>query len=225
MIANNTNDSERSAMQLLQDINSGIIDPKQLDKPSRQRCIELLIAEGYTYSQISQVLKISEKTISRDVKEIKARNELTPNIEFAKQFIGEVFQKAMNSHSFLIRLARSKDATNPEKIQAEFAAWRLLKELVERMQLLGYLPLRPQQVVGDVFHHMSAEEGGETLEEVKKMITEIGVVAKDTNTLTPELAKEIEDLGVRIEKAEIISDTKKIAEKQKEIQNKEEKDV
>jgi len=221
MSANNTNDPERSAMQLLQDINSGIIDPKQLDKPSRQRCVEVLWAEGYTYPQINQVLKISEKTIGRDMKEIKARNELTPNIDFAKQFIGEVFQKAMNSHSFLVRLARSKDATNPEKIQAEFAAWRLLKELVERMQSLGYLPLRPQQIVGDVFHHMSAEDGDETLEEVKTMVSEIELVAKDTNTFTPELAEEIKDLNCRIEKAEIVSDVKKIAEKQKETQDKE----
>ena len=221
MTTNNSDNSERSAVQLLQEINSGVLDAKTLDKLDRQRCIELLIAEGYTYPQIHQVLKISEKTIGRDMKEIKARNELTPNIEFAKQFIGEVFQKAMNSHSFLIRLARSKDATNPEKIQAEFAAWRLLKELVERMQLLGYLPLRPQQVVGDVFHHMSTDEGGETLEEVKKMITEIEVVAKDTNTFTPELAEDIKAIGIRIEKAEITSDVKKIIEKQKETQDKE----
>ena len=224
MSINNQDTTEDSALKLLQDINSGIIDPKQLDKPSRQRCIELLIAEGYTYPHINQVLKISEKTIGRDVKEIRARNELTPNIDFAKQFIGEIFQKAMNSHSFLIRLARSKDATNPEKIQAEFAAWRVLRELVERMQSLGYLPSRPQRVVGDISCHMQNEEGGESIEDIRKMISEIETVAKDTNTYTPELAEDIKAIGLRIEKAEIVSEVKKVVEKQKEAQTKEEKD-
>ncbi|MCX5638615.1 MAG: ECF-type sigma factor [Planctomycetota bacterium] len=122
MSTNNTNYGESSAMQLLQEINSGTTDPKLLDKQGRQQCIEFLVTEGYTSSQIAQVLKCSEKTVGRDLKDIRARNELTPNVEFAKQFIGELFQKAMNHHSFLLRLARAKDTSPTEKIQAEFAA-------------------------------------------------------------------------------------------------------
>jgi hypothetical protein len=43
----NTNDGEISATQLLQQINSGLTDPKLLDKRDRQLCVELLVAEGY----------------------------------------------------------------------------------------------------------------------------------------------------------------------------------
>ena len=53
MIPDKSNNSDISAVQLLQDINSGFTDPKLLDKSSRQRCIELLIAEGYKRAQIS----------------------------------------------------------------------------------------------------------------------------------------------------------------------------
>ena len=224
MVTNNNNDSEYSAVQLLQEINSGVLDANTLSKSSRQRCVELLIAEGYSYQHISQVLKISEKTVGRDMKEIKMRNELTPSIEFAKETIGDLFQQGLNHHAYLMRLARSKDATNSEKIQAEFSAWRVLRELVERMQSLGYLPSRPQRVVGDIFCHMPNEEGGESIEDIRKMIAEIETVAKDTNTYTPELAEEIKVIGLRIEKVEIVSEVKKVVEKQKEVQTKEEKD-
>ena len=224
MTTNNTSDPERSAVQLLQEINAGVLDANTLDKSSRQRCIELLIAEGYGYQHISQVLKISEKTVGRDMKEIRTRNELTPNIEFAKEAIGDLFRQGLNHHAYLMRLARLKDATNPEKIQAEFAAWRVLRELVERMQSLGYLPSRPQRVVGDIFCHMQNEEGGESIEDIRKMISEIETVARDTNTYTPELAEDIKAIGQRIEKAEIVSEVKKVVEKQKEVQNKEDKD-
>jgi DNA-binding CsgD family transcriptional regulator len=217
------NDKENSAVQLLQDINSGIVDARLLDKSNRQVCIELLVAEGYTISQIAQVLKRSEKTISRDLKDIQARNALAPNIEFAKQLIGDVFQKAMNHHSFLVRMARSKDASPAEKIQSEYAAWKILKELVEKLQTLGYLPLKPQEITGDLYHHITTEEGDESIVEVKKMLSEIEIVAKDTDTFTPELAEEINALSKRLEKAEVVSDTKRLMEKQKkQIEEKEE---
>ena len=98
---------EKSALDLLQEINSGLRDPRSLDKYSRQLCVELLTAEGYTQSQIAQILKCSEKTIFRDLKEIRQRNELAPSIEAARQFVGDFFKKAMNHHDYLTRLARA----------------------------------------------------------------------------------------------------------------------
>ena len=224
MTMNNTGDSERSAVQLLQEINAGALDARTIDKASRQRCIELLITEGYGYQHISQVLKISEKTVGRDIKEIRSRNELTPNIEFAKETVGDLFRHGLNHHAYLMRLARSKDLANNEKVQAEFAAWRVLRELTERMQSLGYLPSRAQRVAGDIFCHTQSEEGGESLEDIRKTISEIETVARDTNTYTAELADDIKAISQRIEKAEIVSEVKKVVEKQKEAQEKEEKD-
>jgi predicted transcriptional regulator len=150
--------SSKSSIQLLQEINSGQTDPGLLDKPSRQQCIELLIAEGYTHSQIAQLLKCSEKTVSRDIKEIRARNELTPSVPFAKQFIGDMLKKAMNHHAYLMRLARMKNIPAADKIQAESSAWKVIKEVCEKLQSLGYLPCRPQEVVGDIFHQLDDKE-------------------------------------------------------------------
>lgn len=221
MNANNTNYGESSVMQLLQEINSGITNPKLLDKQSRQRCISLLTAEGYTYPQIGQVLKISERTVSRDVKEIRTRNEMVPNIEFAKQFVGELFQKAMNHRSFLVRLARAKDTSPTEKIQAESAAWKILRELAEKLQTLGYLPLKPQEITGELYHHIAVEEAGESILEARRMLSEIEGVARDTDTYTPGLAEEVKALSGRLEKAEAINEVKGLAEKQKkEIEQK-----
>lgn len=221
MGAHNTNDGEISTMRLIQEVNSGITDPKLLDKQSRQRCIEFLVTEGYTYSQIAQVLKCSEKTVGRDLKDIRARNELAPNVQFAKQLIGEMFQRGMNHHNYLMRLARMKEASISEKIQSEFAAWKILKELVEKLQTLGYLPLKPQEVTGELYHHIAAEEAGESILEARRVLSEIEGVARDTDTYTPGLAEEVKALSGRLEKAELINEVKKLVEKQKkEIEQK-----
>jgi len=217
--------SNKSSVQLLQEINSGLTEPSLLDKPSRQQCIELLIAEGYTHAQIAQLLKCSEKTVSRDRKEIHARNELTPSVPFAKEFIGDAFKKAMNHHSYLVRLARMKETLASDKIHAEFAAWKVIKELIEKLQSLGYLPSRPQEIVGDIFHHLD-DRSEQTLADIQKMIIELEAVSEGDGASNEELSREIKSLKERLNKAEIATEVTKLSEKQKEEnQNKEDNHV
>jgi DNA-binding CsgD family transcriptional regulator len=209
MNANDSNDTERSALQIIQEINSGLTNPKLLDKQGRQQCVEFLIAEGYTYPQIGQVLKVSERTVIRDVKEIRARNEMVPNIEFAKQFVGDLFHKAMNHHSFLVRLARAKDASPAEKIQAEFASWKILKELVEKLQTLGYLPSRPAEVVG-TFYHQSNDSEDNSPQTMRKMLLGIEEAARDEGLLDKDLVARIELLKARVGQSEIELEIKQL---------------
>jgi DNA-binding CsgD family transcriptional regulator len=223
MTTENTNhdDTEKTAVELLQGINSGVIDPKTIDKQGRQQCIELLIAEGYTYPQIVQVLKCSEKTIYRDLKEVRKRNELSPNVEFAKQFIGEMFNKALNHQSYLMRLARTKDASISEKALSESAAWKVLKELIEKLQSLGYLPNKPTEVVGNFYHH-SAIDDECTPVEMKKMLLELEEAGKDAGVLDDGVKAKIKILQTRVEQIEIVQDIKQLEDqtlKKQEEQN------
>jgi DNA-binding CsgD family transcriptional regulator len=208
----NENDNERSGLQILQEIISGLTDPKLLDKQGRQQCVELLIAEGYTYLQIGQLLKVSERTINNDVREIRARNELMPNLEFAKQFVGDLFQKAMNHHGFLVRLARAKDTLPTETIQAESAAWKILKELVEKLQTLGYLPSRPAEVVG-TFYHQSNDVEDNSPESMRKMLLGIEEAARDAGLLDKDVVARIETLKARVGQSEIAFEIKQLEDK------------
>lgn len=205
------NDADKSAVQLLQDINSGILNPKLIDTSSRQKCVELLIAEGYTYPQISQVLRCSEKTIARDVKKIQSQNALTPNVEFAKELIGELFQKAITHHSYLMRLARSKDGSLAEKAQCEFFAWRVLREMADKFQSLGYLPTMPRQLELMV----NAQEDEQGLDDLKNKIAVIETTAKECGNLTPEVAEKINILKLKVEKFEAQEITLKLLDEQK----------
>lgn len=220
MEESNGNVPDKSSLQILQEINSGSLDSSLLDKVSRQQCVELLDAEGYTHAHIAQVLKCSERTITRDMTAIKKRNKLFPNASFSQEFIGDVVRKGMYHHSQLVRQARSKDASIAEKIHAEYAAWRVLKELVEKLQSLGYLPSMPQEVVGDIYHHLG-DNNEVSLADIKKMVGELEVVTKEEGTAVI-LAPEIEKLKRRIEKAEILAELGKITEQQEQIIKKEE---
>ena len=208
----NANDPERSALQMLREINSGLTDPKLLDKQGRQQCTELIVAEGYTRFQIAQLLKCSEKTVSRDLKDIRARNEMVPNIEFAKQFVGEMFQKGMNHHNYLMRLARMKEASISKKMQSELAAWKVLKELIEILQSLGYLPSRPAEVVG-TFYHQSNDGEDNSPETMRKMLVNIEDAAKDAGLLDGDVVTKINVLKARIAQSEIAVEIKQLEDK------------
>jgi hypothetical protein len=196
---------------LIQKLKDESLDPSTLPKELRQQCVEVLWAEGYGEPSMAQILKRSEKTIKRDLQEIRERNALTPDLELAKQVIGETVQRARMHQGYLVRLARSKDATVSEKSQSEYLAWKVQKELVEKMQSLGYLPSRPKEITGDIYHHMSLQEEERSFGEIRTMLNEVEGTAKETGTFTDEVEKEITLLLARVEKAEIVYEVKQLS--------------
>lgn len=213
----NQNPDEQPILSLIQRIKDNLFDPKFLTKDQRMQCVEVLSGEALTEAAIAQILKVSIKTITRDIQALRERNAQTPSVNFAKQIIGELVHKARLHHGYLMRLARNKEISGPAKVQAEFSAWRVLNELIERLQSLGYLPQRPAQteVTGDLYHHLS-DDSEKSIEEIKKMVIEIEVVSKESGEMSPEVEEEIKRLKDKIEKAELIQQVNKLSQKQQE---------
>lgn len=212
---------EIPVVELLQKIRDGELDPKQLHKEDRFRCEIFMQDEGYAYPSISQLLRISEKTIQRDFKEIRKRNSFEPSLDLAIETVGELMQAARTHRNYLMRLARGSGSSSASKAQSEFLSWRVFKELIERLQSLGFLPREAESVSGDIYHHVVSEEGSESYDQVKKMLSDIEVTAKETNSLTPELAAELDQLKARLEKAEVSLRAKQLLKRQQNNQNKE----
>jgi transposase len=207
-------EEEFPIFSLIQQLKDETLDPKTLPRELRQQCVEVLWAEGYGESSMAQILKRSEKTIKRDLQEIREKNSLSANLELAKQIIGEMLQRARMHQGYLVRLARSKEATVSEKAQSEYLAWRVQKELVEKMQSVGYLPGRPQEITGDIFHHISFQEEERSFGEIRATLNEIEGAARETGTLTNQVEKEVNLLRAKIEKAEIVYEVEKLSKNQ-----------
>jgi len=215
MIENNTpkEKDEQPIFGLIQQIKDETLDPETLTKDLRQRCVEVLLAEGYSVASMAQILKRSEKTIKRDLEDIRERNAISPDINLAKKIIGEMVMYARINRDYLMKLARIKEASVAEKAQSEYCAFKVLAELITKLQLLGYLPTKPQAIVGNIFHHVESSDQDVSFPELKAMIVDIVATAKETNTLTPELEQEAESLKIKIEKTEVVSQVKNFKEK------------
>lgn len=74
--------------------------------------------------------------------------------------------------------------------------------MTEKLQTLGYLPMKPQETVSDIYHHN--EEGDKrTYRDLRQDLQDIERVARETGTLDPKTETGIKLLQQRIEKAEI----------------------
>ena len=210
MPQDNSNYEEQPILSLLQDIKNGM-DPKLLSKESRQRCVELLhFGEGQLITQVADLLKCSEKTVQRDIKEIRDRNILTIDAEFARQIASDLYHRTINHVNYLMRLARSKDATITEKIAAELGACKSYAEMIERFQSFGVLPERTQKISGEVHHYFSSAESEKSIEELKEMVERIELRAKEAGTFDAQTEKRVKELKDNIARIEINSDANKL---------------
>jgi len=204
---------EISVSIILQKIKSGEMNARDLIPEERQACASLLIIEeGFTHSQVAQLLACSEKTVQRDIAEIRKRNSLSPSIELAKQLIGEMLLKAEAHIAHLMRLARSREGSVSERAQSELFAWKIRVDFMTKLQSLGYLPLMAQRLEGDFLHHfVDPNNKSVSFDDLKQQLAEIEVIGKGQGGLPEETQKKIQLLRQRIEKADIeqtIIDTK-----------------
>ncbi len=198
---------------LLQQIKDGTQDPETLTKDLRQSIVEILLSEGYSLMSMAQILRRSEKTIKRDLEEIRKHNSLSPNVDLATKLVGELVVYSRIHRDQLMKLARVKDASVSEKSLSEYYAFKVGVELMTKLQTLGYLPTQPQPVVGNIFHHVDSSQSEESLPELKIMIEDIVKTASETNTLTPELQQEADTLRLKIEKFETSTQVKSFIHK------------
>ncbi|MEI6049562.1 MAG: hypothetical protein WCS03_11735 [Bacteroidota bacterium] len=205
----NKKSSERPETIYIQGIQNGTINASSLPTKIIEQIIEVLTAEGSSPAQIAQLLDKTDRTVRRYIVEINKKNALTPNLELVKQLVGELVQKARISHTYLLRLARLKKGSIAEKVQAEFSAWRVFKELIEKLQSLGYMPTKPQGITGDIFLHM-AEGGEDEISDSKNILVEIEQIVKEAGTLSPETEAQIKVLKTRIQNAELSSEAAKL---------------
>jgi hypothetical protein len=207
------NPQEASVHSILSEIKEGKLDPSVLSKDIRQLCIETLLLDGQPPSSLAQLFKVSDKTIHRDADEIRKKNALLPTVNFAKEMIGEFWQKVRVHEAHLMRLSRAKDSSIGEKAQAEFLAFRVMKEAIQIFQTLGYAPCKPTEFVAELFHHDVSDSG---FDDIRKKIDEFEAIKKETGAFPKEIEEKIEKLKLRIDKTELEKELEELKKSREE---------
>lgn len=129
-----------SVAEMINRIKIGGLDPTALTKDQRQLCVEALYFESGSTSGIALFLKVSDRTVRRDLEDIRARNALDPDPELARRLVGDFLHAAAVHRANLMKLARQSGASVAERSQAEYQAYLVLSDSTAKLQSLGYLP-------------------------------------------------------------------------------------
>lgn len=194
--AKNSDDSP--VYETLQKIKDGLLDSKLLPKSIRQLCVEVLIFEGYQPFAIASLLKRSDRTIRRDVEAMRSKNALSSSPQLTQMFIGEFIMNARSHNSRLKQMAREAGASSREKIQAEFLAWRVYAELIDKLRAVGFLlPEHCQAYTGNSSEaEKNLIEMSEKNKEIERQYSLLGPMEKDR--LIEKLRKDIVNLDKEI---------------------------
>lgn len=199
-------------VEVLQRIKDGSLNPLSLSKESRQLCVEALILEGHQVSSIASLMKKSDRTIRRDVEDIRQRNAIKTSPGFSKMLVGELLTNARNQYSRLKQLARLPEASADEKARIEFLAWRVYKELIDMLYYVGSI------VKEDTKNPFIASTLGDKIEEDAKLSAKEKEIRKTYKYMTP-MAREM--LVERLHK-EIMKFDDQISKETVVLENKEE---
>ncbi len=185
--------NETSAAEIIQQIKVGALDPHILNKEQRQQCVEALYFEAISPSGIAQFLKVSDRTIRRDMEDIRVWHALNPDPDLARRIIGDYVLFAQIHRGNLMKLARNNSATVSERAQAEYYAYLVYADTISKLLSLGYLPKSADTLVvmqkyeehesngkitnlcaelDDMAQLSSSQEKAAKLLEIKKMLTE-----------------------------------------------------
>lgn len=164
---------EEPILELIGRIRERQIDPRGLEADDRRRCVETLRYEGYSVAEIAKVLRRHERTIQRDLEELRARNALTTSPALVARTVGEFVQQSEASIARLRRIARESSLSGMERLMAESAAWRICDGMMSRLQSLGYLPRVPHGLVAEI---STAADPLRSYEQLEQRIRELGEV-------------------------------------------------
>lgn len=149
---------ERGVIALIRDLQSGSISGRSLGADDRRRCVEHLIAEGYSVVETAEILGVAERTIARDRAVIREANALQKGPEFAGEMAGHLLRQAESGVSRLRRIARERECPHATKVEAERTAWAITREMIQSLQRLGYLPEAAREVRASLHHQLGPLE-------------------------------------------------------------------
>ena len=162
---------ERSTVDLIRDMQDGVISGKSISANQRRDCVELLLLEGLSISEIACKVDHHERTIRRDLQKIRKMNAVHPSHDLQARMLGQYQSQVDVSIARLTKLTRDPAASVADKIDATRTSLNILDRYIERLSRIGFLGANQAQ-----------SNSNQSLIELTQVI---GVVASDLGHDSP----------------------------------------
>jgi len=127
----------RTTTQLIRQLKAGQIIGKEIAIDSRHECVQRLRLEGLANADIADLFGMHERTIRRDLVELRKRNAIHPSPQIVAEVLGEFQIQAQASITRLQRVSRDSRTSPSDQIAAERAITETLDNLAKRLHSVG----------------------------------------------------------------------------------------
>lgn len=142
------------SMELLGKVKAGTLPGDLLAPGDRQLLVILLSADGLSTAEIAQILKVSDRSVERDRRAIREGSAIPKDPKLVGQMVGRLMAEAELSVQRIRRVARERDVDPSVKVDAEHRCFQIVRDLVQSLQRVGYIPTVSQKVEADLTHHL-----------------------------------------------------------------------
>ena len=136
---------ERSSVDLIRDLQDGTITGRTLSASQRRDCVELLMLEGLSVSEIARKVGRCDRTIRRDLQKIRAANALHPSSDLQAKMLGHYQSQVDVAIARLTKLTRDPAASVADKIEATRSSIVIYDRFIERLTCVGLLGAAPSE--------------------------------------------------------------------------------
>lgn len=135
---------ERGVLAIIRAIQAGELKPTSLDKREKRQVVEHLVAEGYSVPEAADVLKVSERTITRIRKRVRESNALNADPRRTAQMAGVIVQQAEVAAARFRRIHSDPKSDPSTRLDAARACWQVYREMILALQALGLVDAAPR---------------------------------------------------------------------------------
>lgn len=132
-------DQETAVADLVAGIESGQIDPCSLNMFGRQSCVEQLSMDGMTNGEIARFLKVSERTVKRDLAAVRREAALEPSWLLGDELIGEMQRLTLAAVRRLTRMSGEPSLPPYARLWAQEAVVRTYDRFIGAAQRMKYI--------------------------------------------------------------------------------------
>jgi len=123
---------------VIRDISNGVRKAEDLDASTRQECVLQLSLDGFSNEEIACLLRVSERTVTRDRQAVRKTHALKPDCELGDELLGEFQAHVMTSIRRLTRLCNDPTMPPAVRVRADEAIGRIYQRFTEQVRRFSY---------------------------------------------------------------------------------------
>jgi hypothetical protein len=162
-------DDPPSINAIIRAISDGVRKAQDLDPETRQDCVLALSIDGFTNEEVACLLRVSERTVTRDRKAAWKRHGLRPDRLLGDELLGEFQMHVQASLRRLSRLCNDRETAPMVRVRADEAIGRIYQRFADLVRRFSYAQDGSQRLMeqrAEMEPPMPTRETGASYEEI-----------------------------------------------------------